>query len=204
MGSEMCIRDRAFPLYLMLMSLFVVPIAVVGLDLMPQGSNPDLFVLSIPLAEGREGLAMFAFLGGFSSATSMVIVATLALSTMLSNHVVMPIWLRLQGEDGASVSGDVRSVVILARRASILLIIGLGYLYFRFSGEGAALAAIGLISFAGVAQFLPAMLGGIFWRGASRIGAIAGLSAGYLVWLCLLYTSPSPRDLSTSRMPSSA
>ena len=172
----------AFPLYLMLMSLFVVPIAVMGLDLMPEGANPDLFVLSIPLAEGREGLAMLAFLGGFSSATSMVIVATLALSTMLSNHVVMPIWLSQQGV-GASVSGDVRSVVIVARRVSILVIIGLGYLYFRISGEGAALAAIGLISFVGVAQFLPAMLGGLFWRGASRTGAIAGLTAGYLVWL---------------------
>ncbi len=172
----------AFPLYLMLMSLFVVPIAVMGLDLLPEGSNPDLFVLSIPLAEGRERLAMLSFLGGFSSATSMVIVATLALSTMLSNHVVMPIWLSQQGE-GASVSGDVRNVVLVARRASILVIIGLGYLYFRVSGEGAALASIGLISFVGVAQFLPAMLGGIFWRGANRAGAISGLVLGYLVWL---------------------
>ena len=177
------VASWAFPLYLMLMSLFVVPIAVVGLDLLPAGSNPDLFVLSIPLAEGREGLALLAFLGGFSSATSMVIVATLALSTMLSNHVVMPIWLKLEEDNGVSVSGDVRNVVIVARRASILVIMALGYVYFRFSGEGTALAAIGLISFAGVAQFLPAMLGGIFWRGASRVGAITGLSAGYLIWL---------------------
>lgn len=172
----------AFPVYLMLMSLFVVPIAVVGLDLLPADSNPDLFVLTLPLAEGQEGLAVLSFLGGFSSATSMVIVATLALATMVSNHIVMPIWLRLT-EEGASVSGDVRYVVIFARRLSILAVIFLGYLYFRISGEGAALAAIGLISFVGVSQFLPALLGAIFWRGATGIGAAAGLAVGYLIWL---------------------
>lgn len=172
----------AFPVYLMLMSLFVVPIAVVGLDMLPAGSNPDLFVLTVPLAEGRTGLAMFSFLGGFSSATSMVIVATLALSTMVSNHIVMPIWLSTRG-GGASVSGDVRNVVILARRLSILVIIALGYLYYRISGGSGALAAIGLISFVGVAQFLPSMLGGILWRGATRLGALSGLSVGFAVWI---------------------
>ncbi len=171
----------AFPLYLMLMSLFVVPIAVVGLDLLPAGSDPDLFVLSLPLSQGQNGLAMLAFLGGFSSATSMVIVATLALSTMVSNHIVMPVWLSVQGE-GASQSGDVRHVIILSRRLSILLIIALGFLYYRTSGGG-ALAAIGTISFGGVAQFLPAMLGGLFWRGATRTGALFGLGTGFALWV---------------------
>ncbi len=189
---QLHIASWAFPIYLMLMSLFVVPIAVMGLDLLPEGSNPDLFVLTVPLAEGREGLAILSFLGGFSSATSMVIVATLALATMVSNHVVMPIWLSTQGE-GATVSGDVRSVVIFARRASILGIIALGFFYYRFSGGGAALAAIGLISFVGVAQFLPAMLGGMFWRGATRVGALTGLLCGFSVWIfCLLLPSFGP------------
>ena len=182
------VASWAFPIYLMLMSLFVVPIAVVGLDMLPEGSNPDLFVMTLPLSEGREGLAMLAFLGGFSSATSMVIVATLALSTMVSNHIVMPIWLKTNGE-GASVSGDVRNVVIVARRASILIIILLGYLYYRASGGSAALAAIGLISFVGVAQFLPVIIGGIFWRGATRTGAVAGLAVGFVLWV---FTSLMP------------
>ncbi|MGV6848980.1 MAG: ATP-binding protein [Marinibacterium sp.] len=172
----------AFPLYLLLISLFVVPIAAIGLDLMPAGSNPDMFVLTLPLQEGRNGLAMLAFLGGFSSATSMVIVAAMALSTMVSNHIVMPIWFSVKS-GGASVSGDVRNIVLLARRLSIAGIIALGYLYYELSGGGAALAAIGLISFAGIAQILPALVGGIFWRGASRAGAIAGLSVGYALWL---------------------
>ncbi len=176
----------AFPLYLMLMSLFVVPIAVVGLDLMPPGSNPDLFVLTVPLATGQQGLAVLSFLGGFSSATSMVIVAAIALSTMVSNHIVMPIWLRLTG-GGASVSGDVRHVVLLSRRLSIAGVVALGYLYYSLSGGGTALATIGLVSFAGVAQVLPVMLGGIFWRGATRIGALAGLTCGFVIWLYTLF-----------------
>ena len=176
----------AFPLYLMLMSLFVVPIAVVGLGLMPPGSNPDLFVLTLPLSLGREGLATLSFLGGFSSATSMVIVAAIALSTMVSNHIVMPIWLSVTRQ-GATVSGDVRQVVLMARRFSIAGILALGYAYYRVSGGGSALAAIGLISFVGVVQFLPALLGGIFWRGATRAGAAAGLITGFVLWAYTLF-----------------
>ncbi|MGR3637061.1 MAG: ATP-binding protein [Shimia sp.] len=171
----------AFPAYLMVMSLFVVPIAVVGLDLLPAGSNPDFFVLTVPLATGNNGLAMLSFLGGFSSATSMVIVAALALSTMVSNHIVMPIWLN-SNFGGATVSGDVRHVVLLSRRISIGAVVTLGYLYYRMSGGGTALASIGLISFAGVAQFLPVLIGGIFWRGATRLGAFAGLTVGFVIW----------------------
>ncbi len=187
-GDERHLRiaSWAFPLYLLLMSLFVVPIAVVGLELMPAGANPDLFVLTVPLSQGQEGLAALSFLGGFSSATSMVIVAAIALSTMVSNHIVMPVWLRLTG-GGASVSGDVRHVVLTARRASIAGVVGLGYLYYSLSGGGSALAAIGLVSFAGVAQVLPAMLGGLFWRGATRLGAIAGLGTGFAIWLYTLF-----------------
>lgn len=171
----------AFPLYLLAMSLFVLPIAVVGLAVMPEGANPDLFVLTIPLELGQEGLAMLAFLGGFSSATSMVIVAAIALSTMMSNHIVIPLWLAWRA-NGATVSGDVRQVVILSRRLSIVAILALGYLYFRISGGSTALSAIGLVSFAGVAQVLPALIGALFWRGGTRKGAFLGLLAGFVIW----------------------
>ena len=185
----------AFPAYLMAMSLFVVPIAVVGLDMLPADANPDLFVLTLPLMEGREGLAILSFLGGFSSATSMVIVAAIALSTMVSNHLVMPIWLRSTG-GSAIISGDVRSVALLARRLAIAVILFLGYLYLRLSGGGSALAAIGLISFVGAAQFLPALMGGLFWRGATRSGAMAGLGLGFVVWLyCLFLPSFGPSGI---------
>ncbi|MEO0485657.1 MAG: ATP-binding protein [Pseudomonadota bacterium] len=176
----------AFPLYLLLMSLFVVPIAVMGLELLPEGSNPDLFVLTLPLSQGQGGLAVLSFLGGFSSATGMVIVASLAVATMVSNNIIMPIWLRAQGEQ-ANVTGDVRGVLIMSRRLAIIGILFLGYAYYYLSGGGAALAAIGLISFVGVAQALPAMVGGIFWRGATRYGAGAGLLVGGFIWTYSLF-----------------
>ncbi|MEI2805330.1 MAG: sensor histidine kinase [Albidovulum sp.] len=176
----------AFPLYLLLMSLFVLPIAVVGLAELPEGANPDLFVLTLPLSQGQGRLAMLAFLGGFSSATSMVIVASIALATMVSNHVVVPLWLALR-QGGARSPGDVRGLVLMARRLSIAAILALGYGYYRLSGGSGALAAIGLISFVGVAQILPSMIGGIFWRGATRVGAALGLGLGFMVWLYALY-----------------
>ena len=184
--SHLQTASWAFPVYVMLISLFVIPIAVVGLQTLPEGSNPDLFVLTVPLSQGRDGLAILSFLGGFSSATSMVIVAAIALSTMVSNHIVMPIWVRMTG-GGASMSGDVRNVVLLARRLAIAGVVFLGYLYFSLSGGGAALTSIGLVSFAGVVQVLPAMLGGIFWRGATRMGALSGLLIGFLIWLFTLF-----------------
>ena len=175
----------AFPFYLLLMSLFIVPIAVIGLERMPEGANPDMFVLTVPLAEGQGALAMLAFLGGFSSATSMVIVESIALATMVSNHVVMPIWLKLRPK--AALTGDVRRTVILSRRLSIVAVLTLGYLYYRMSGGSAALAAIGLIAFVGMAQVMPVLVGGLFWRGATRIGAAAGLVTGFVVWAYTLY-----------------
>lgn len=185
--AQLRLASWAFPAYLLAMSLFIVPIAVAGLQLLPQGANPDLFVLTVPLSQGQDALAVLVFLGGFSSATSMVIVAAIAVSTMVSNHVVLPIWLNLRGHGGASFSGDVRDVVLLARRLSIVGVLVLGYLYYRGTGDGAALASIGLVAFVGVAQVLPALLGGLFWRGASRTGALAGLTAGFGVWMYTLF-----------------
>lgn len=174
-----------FPLYLLGMTIFIMPIALVGLEVMPEGSNPDLFVLTLPLAEGRNDLAMLAFLGGFSSATSMVIVAAIAVSTMVSNHIVMPAALGILAARRTA-SGDVRSLVLISRRISIAVILGLGFLYYRVSGGSDALAAIGLIAFVGVAQFLPCLLGGIFWRGANRAGALTGLITGFVFWVYTL------------------
>lgn len=174
-----------FPLYLFGMSLFIMPIALVGLKVLPAGSNPDLFVLTLPLHVGRQDLALLAFLGGFSSAASMVIVAAIAVSTMISNHVVMPIALGFLA-DARRVEVDVRRLLLISRRVGIALILGFGLVYFLLSGGSEALAAIGLIAFVGVAQFLPSLIGGIFWRGATCAGAIAGLVAGILLWFYTL------------------
>ncbi len=175
----------AFPLYLLLISVFVLPIAVVGLGLPGAGDNPDLFILTVPLSLGQDGLALLVFLGGFSAATSMVIVSALALSTMVSNHIVMPLWLLLNRHDDP-MTGDMRRVALMARRFSIAGVLLLGLLYYRQSGGTEALASIGLISFLGVAQVLPALIGGIAWRGATRTGAALGIGVGFVIWGWLL------------------
>lgn len=184
--AHLATASWAFPLYLMAISLFVLPIAAVGLTILPDDANPDLFVLTLPLELEREGLATLAFLGGFSSATSMVIVAALALATMVSNHIVIPLWLATQS-GGATMSGDVRSVVLLSRRLSIAGVVALGYAYFRVTDGSTALSSIGLVSFAGVAQVMPALMAALFWRGATRRGAIAGLITGFVVWAYTLF-----------------
>lgn len=171
----------AFPLYLFLMCIFVLPIAATGLSILPKDANPDLFVLTIPLAQGQEGLAALAFLGGFSSATSMVIIAAIALSTMMSNHIILPLWLHASRWRNPK-SDDIRKALLRMRRISIALILALGYFYFILTGGKTALTSIGLIAFLGVAQVLPALIGGLFWRNATRPAAILGISAGFIIW----------------------
>jgi hypothetical protein len=175
-----------FPAYMLAINLFVLPIAFGGLLHFPGGGvDADTFVLTLPMVEKRELLALMVFIGGLSAATGMVIVETIALSTMVCNDLVMPVLLRMRSlrlNERADLSG----LLLGIRRWAIVLVILLGYLYFRLAGEAYALVSIGLISFAAVAQFAPAALGGIFWKGGTRLGALAGLAAGFTVWFYTL------------------
>ena len=181
--SHLRTASWAFPGYLLLMSLFTLPIALFGLTSMPTGANPDMFVLTLPLAAGQEGLALFSFIGGFSSATSMIIVESIALSIMVSNHIVMPLVLRFsQGGGTVRGQGGVSSLLLNSRRFSIGLILGFGFLYFYFTRNSNALAPIGLISFCGVAQFLPSIIAALFWREATLKAATAAVAVGFVVW----------------------
>lgn len=182
---HLAVAGWAFPLYLMLISLFVVPIAVTGMALPGAGNNPDLYVLTVPLSLNQDALALLVFLGGFSAATSMVIVAALALATMVANHIIVPLWLVISPR-GDTRGGDMRRVALMARRVSIAGVMVLGFAYYQGSGGTAALASIGLISFLGLSQVLPALMGGIFWRGATRAGAALGIGSGFLIWGWLL------------------
>jgi Na+/proline symporter/nitrogen-specific signal transduction histidine kinase len=176
-----------FPAYLFAINLFVLPIALGGL-LAFHGTavDADTFVLALPMAADAPLLALFVFMGGLSAATGMVIVETIALSTMVSNDLVMPALLRLRSLRLAD-RPDLTRLLLTIRRLAIVLILLLGYAYFRFAGEAYALVAIGLISFAAVAQFAPAILGGLYWKGGTRAGAFAGLVAGFAVWAYTLF-----------------
>ena len=175
-----------FPLYLLLINIFVLPLALAGLLSFETGSvDPDTFVLTLPMLDYNPGIALFAFIGGLSAATGMVIVETIALSTMVCNDLVMPILLRLRWLR-LTERGDLTRLLINIRRASIAVILFLGYLYFHFIGGSYALVAIGLLSFAAVAQFAPAIIGGMYWRGGTRAGALTGLSLGFLLWVYTL------------------
>ena len=176
-----------FPLYMLAINVFVLPIAFGGLLHFPEGSvDADTFVLTLPMAEKQELLALLVFIGGLSAATGMVIVETIALSTMVCNDLVMPVLLRLR-RLRLNERRDLTGLLLGIRRGAILLILLLGYLYFSLAGEAYALVSIGLISFAAVAQFAPAVLGGIFWKRGARVGAICGLLAGFAVWTYTLF-----------------
>ena len=177
----------ALPLYLVIFSIFVVPITLAGLGLLPSGTySGDMFVLGLPMSTNQDWLTMLAFLGGFSAATGMVIVASVALSTMICNEVVMPLLFRLR-LFGLPDRDDYSRLLIYVRRAAIVGIAALAYAYYRATDESAALAAFGLLSFAAAAQFAPLLLFGLYWPRSTRVGAIAGLSAGFALWCYTLF-----------------
>jgi len=185
--SESEIRRAAwlFPLYLVLINLFVVPIAIAGMLTFGEGVvDADMFVLALPMAAGSNWVTLVAFIGGLSAATAMVIVSSVALSVMVCNDIVVPALLRHRGAEMER--RDVGRLLLMVRRAAILAILLLAYAYYRTAGNTAALASIGLLSFAAIAQLAPAFFGGLIWRRATARGAIAGIVAGFAVWVYTL------------------
>lgn len=171
-----------FPLYMLIINLFVLPVAFGGMIQFPDGQvDADFFALSLPMAHGRSMLALLVYIGGLSAATGMVIVETVALSTMLCNNLIVPILLKIRSGRFSELT-DFTDFLLMIRRVSIILVVLLGYVYFHVVGEHYTLVSIGLISFTAVAQFAPPIIGGLFWKGANRNGALAGLGVGFFVW----------------------
>lgn len=180
--GELRTAIRVFPLYLVAINLFVIPLAFAGAATVGERTSADLYVLSLPLFSGHDFLAFAAFIGGLSAATAMVIVETVALSIMISNDLVIPLFMRrlLIGERGSN--QDWSNVILNIRRVSIFVVVFIAFLYYRSSTDSARLASIGLMSFAAIAQLGPTFLGGLFWRGANAKGAMLGMTAGIAVW----------------------
>jgi Na+/proline symporter/signal transduction histidine kinase len=186
-----------FPFYLLVINLFVMPIALGGKLLFDLSVDADTYVLAIPLLKGQYGLALLVYIGGFSAASGMVIVSTIALSTMVSNNLVMPMvlhypWLKTR------FSEKLVQVLLFSRRLAIVLILLGAYLYYKGIAEYYPLVSIGLVAFAAVAQFAPAVIGGLFWREGSKTGAIVGISLGFATWA---YTLVLPSVVGAGFLP---
>lgn len=169
-----------FPAYLFLINLFVMPIALSGILVTGSAKGADFFVLTVPLLSGHPAIAMLAFLGGLSAAAGMVMVEAVAISTMLLNHIFMPVIVRVTPQAWFPY------LLINLKRLGIVLVIFLGYFYFRLVGDSFMLVNMGMISFAAASQFLPAMLGGLYWKRGNRIGAISGTLSGFIIWFYTL------------------
>lgn len=164
-----------FPLYLLLINLFVPAVAWGGLLLCAPG-RADMFMVSIPISQGQELLALLVFIGGTSAATAMVLVSAVTVGTMMLNDLEMPYIVRKIGK-----GRDLPSLILTLKRLNILLVLALGYLYSLLVGFP-ALVDIGQLSFLAACQLAPAALGGLYWKKGCRQGAVAGLVAGFFIW----------------------
>lgn len=169
--------EWVFPLYLFLINIFVVPIALAGKQVLPANIDPDSYVLALPLMGGTDWLALLTFIGGFSAATGMIIVSTISLSMIASNNIFVPLLLKRIEQKQVYAHLPLRS-----RRLFVFVILLLAYIYYKFIADRYSIVSIGLISFAAMIQFLPSVLGALFWKDGNKKGAIAGLIAGFIIW----------------------
>lgn len=198
--KELRTASWLFPVYLVLINIFVFPIALIGVMTLGTTVSGDLYVLALPLAAEAHWMALIAFLGGLSAATAMVIVACVALSIMISNHLVLPLFIRSMAKRHPAEQPDLTKFILNTRRVTIIAILALAFAYYRFTSNNIHLASIGFVSFAAIAQFVPAFIGGLFWRNANGRGAMMGLSAGFLVWAyTLLLPTMAPEDAAILR-----
>jgi Na+/proline symporter/signal transduction histidine kinase len=186
-AKELRLAGFLFPLYLIAINLFVLPMAIAGLLTFGGSGNADLYMLSLPIVGQMPVMSLITFIGGFSAATAMVIVASVALSIMVSNDIVMPIFLRRRLAGRGGQRDDFAKTLLNIRRSAIFAVLLLGYAYYRSTDSTTGLASIGLLSFAAIAQMAPSLLGGLIWRRANARGAILGLSSGFVIWIYLLF-----------------
>lgn len=179
----------AFPSYLILINLFVLPIALAGVLTFGPNVSADLYVLALPMSQGFNWLSLFVFVGGLSAATAMVVVACVALSIMVSNDIVIPIILRRATQFEGRYQGDWANMILNVRRTLIFGIMTAAFAYYLVADQNTQLATIGLLAFAAIAQLAPALIFGLYWRRANARGALIGLSVGILVWA---YTLMAP------------
>lgn len=179
-ADDVALSRYAFVAYLTVTVVVVVPITLAGLALLPGEARPDLFLMSLPLAAGSNFVTLIVFLGGFSAATAMVVVETIALSTMVSNDFIAPLLLRNPLFLTDTNLGKVRLIV---RCIAIILVMSLALAWALGIPAGSRLASIGLVAFAAMAQFAPILVLAVYGSNRDALAAKAGLATGLLVWL---------------------
>jgi Na+/proline symporter/signal transduction histidine kinase/ActR/RegA family two-component response regulator len=174
-----------FPGYLLLTSLVIVPIVLAGLAILPASTPSDMIVMALPLASGNEALALFVFIGGFAASTGMIVVASVALSAMITNDLVSPLVFRreLRGRGDRS---RLATRLLMVRRLVIAALLFFAYLFYLGFGAAANLAGLGTLAFAAMAQFAPGLVLGMVSRHGNKVGMVSGLVAGFVCWLTLL------------------
>ena len=179
-----------FPIYLAITAAVIVPIVLAGLGALPAGTNPDSIVLALPLAEGQYTLAILVFLGGFSASAGMIVIASVALSTMITNDLIAPLMFRkaLKGaSDAASAErAQLASQLLMVRRLVIAGLLFFAYMVNLAFGSIGSLAGLGTLAFAAAAQFAPGLVLGMASENGNKCGMLSGLAIGSLAWLVLL------------------
>lgn len=187
-ARERRVAGFLLPLYLIAINIFVLPVAIAGLLMFGGAGNADIYVLTLPLAGELKFISLITFIGGFSAATAMVIVESVALSIMVSNDIVIPVFLRQRLMVArSSQRSDFTRTLLHIRRVAIFAVLLLGYAYYRMADSQSGLASIGLLAFAAIAQVAPSLFGGLVWRRANARGAILGMALGFLAWTYMLF-----------------
>ncbi|MBO9490332.1 PAS-domain containing protein [Endozoicomonas sp. G2_1] len=180
-SQDTWLSRRVFPLYILVFAVFAVPLGLAG-KLLLEGQVPaDTYVLFLPSVAGQSWLTLLAFLGAISAASSMVIISSIALSTMLSNEIIFPLLFKRQRSQQHEYD-SFRVRLLNIRKALVLFVIMLGYGVFLFISQD-TLASIGEVAFGAIAQLTPALIAAFYWRRASLTGVYGGIFIGFSLWL---------------------
>ena len=169
-----------FPLYLLLITFFTIPIAMGGSLLYPDIGSVDFYVLTIPLQQNSQFFSLVAFIGGFSASTSMIMITSMTMAIMISNYLLLPL-IELYKP-----LAFLKKRILILRWCVVIVFVSLGYVFYLLVSKDNLIVNIGLISFTAILQFAPIIIGGLFWKGASRTGALWGLLFGFGIWFYTL------------------
>lgn len=165
-----------FPLYLLVINIFTLPVALVGLLKELPLASADLWLLSLPLSYNQTSISILVLLGGFAAGTGMIMISAMTLSTMLTNHIMMPAIMHIPR------LAQLKRYILQIRWLMVFVILFMSLFYYRVIGDSELIIKIGSISFVACAQFAPALIGGLIWRHGNLNGAITGLIAGAIIW----------------------